>query len=59
MKLKNAIMEALVEARKCTKNQAREAIKALNLSNIIMEKRVADMDLNDLRQFISGLKQQK
>jgi len=55
-KLKNAIMEALVEARKCTKNQAREAIKALNLSNIIMEKRVADMDLNDLRQLLSKLK---
>ncbi|MBM3303482.1 MAG: methyltransferase domain-containing protein [Candidatus Aenigmarchaeota archaeon] len=54
--VKNAIMEALVEAKKCTKNQAREAIKGMELSNIIGEKRVADMDLNDLRQLISKLK---
>ncbi len=51
-KLKNAIMEALVERYKCTKNQAREAIKAHKISNAIMEKHVADMDLNDLRQLI-------
>ncbi len=51
-KVKNAIMEALVEARKCTKNQAREAIKAIKVSNSIREKRVADMDLNDLRQLV-------
>lgn len=53
--MKNAIMEALAESRKCTKNQAREAIKALEISNSIGEKRVADMDLNDLRQLISKL----
>ncbi len=58
-KLKNAIMEALVEARRCTKNQAREAIKAMKISNSICEKRVADMDLNDLRQLITKLKELK
>ncbi len=55
-KVKNAIMEALVESRKCTKNQAREAIKAMKLSNPITEKRVSGMDLNDLRQLLSKLK---
>ena len=49
-KLKNAFMEALVEARKCTKNQAREEIKAMELSNNLLEKQVNSMDLNDLLQ---------
>jgi 16S rRNA A1518/A1519 N6-dimethyltransferase RsmA/KsgA/DIM1 with predicted DNA glycosylase/AP lyase activity len=55
-KLKNAAMEALVSARKCTKNEAREAIKAMNLSTIVAEKRVKDMDLNDLRQLVTRFK---
>jgi 16S rRNA A1518/A1519 N6-dimethyltransferase RsmA/KsgA/DIM1 with predicted DNA glycosylase/AP lyase activity len=55
-KVRNALMEAVVSSRKCTKNQAREAIKAMKLTSSVAEKRVGDMDLNDLRQLISKFK---
>ena len=54
--VKNAIMEALILRNKCTKNQAREAIKGMKISNSIAEKRVEGIDLNDLRQLVSKLK---
>jgi 16S rRNA A1518/A1519 N6-dimethyltransferase RsmA/KsgA/DIM1 with predicted DNA glycosylase/AP lyase activity len=47
MKVKNAIMRALFERQKMTKNQARKAIKSLKLNNKLLEKTVRDVGLED------------
>lgn len=48
MKLKNAIMRALFESEKRTKNQARKHIKSLEF-NSLLEKRTSEMDTEELK----------
>jgi 16S rRNA (adenine1518-N6/adenine1519-N6)-dimethyltransferase len=47
-KLKNAIMRALFETKKYTKNQARKHIKSLKFNNLL-EKKMSEMDTGELK----------
>jgi 16S rRNA A1518/A1519 N6-dimethyltransferase RsmA/KsgA/DIM1 with predicted DNA glycosylase/AP lyase activity len=48
MMVKNAIMRALFLRQKTTKNEARKALKTLKLNNKLAEKRVRELNSNEL-----------
>jgi 16S rRNA (adenine1518-N6/adenine1519-N6)-dimethyltransferase len=48
MKLKNAIMRALLDSKEMTKNQARKTIKSLKFNNLL-DKKTSEMDTGELR----------
>lgn len=48
MRLKNAIMRALSDTGKTTKNQARKQIKSLNI-NTLLDKKTTEMDTTELK----------
>ena len=48
MQLKNAIMRALFDTEKTTKNQARKQIKSLNI-NTLLDKKTTEMDTTELK----------
>jgi len=54
-KIKNAIMRALFFSRKMTKNQARKHLKTLELNNKLLEKKVIDTDLEDIKALKKAL----
>ncbi|HJW97117.1 MAG TPA: rRNA adenine N-6-methyltransferase family protein [archaeon] len=59
MLLKNALREAICEGilgRKSTKREAKKAIKALNLSNTLLEKKVGDLDEKEFKQVATIVK---
>lgn len=53
--VKNAIMRALFSARKMTKNEARKAIKTLELNNKLLEKRLLDADTGELDAVLESI----
>lgn len=60
MKLRNALREALISASRRyggppTKREARQRVEAMDLSPIMLEKRVARLSLNDLRALTRAL----
>lgn len=59
MLLKNALREAICEGvlgRKSTKREAKKAIKSLKISNILLEKKVADLDEKGFKQVVTIVK---
>ncbi len=62
MLLKNALREAICEGvlgRKSTKREAKKAIKALNLSNTLLEKKVGDLEEKGFKQVATIVKRIK
>jgi 16S rRNA A1518/A1519 N6-dimethyltransferase RsmA/KsgA/DIM1 with predicted DNA glycosylase/AP lyase activity len=59
MLLKNALREAIcggILGRKSTKREAKKAIKSLKISNILLEKKVADLDEKEFKQVATIVK---
>ncbi len=54
-KVKNVLLECFAKFNKMTKNQARESLKSLNLSNSIQEKKARDIDLKGMKTIIKSL----
>ena len=62
MLLKNALREVLCEGflgRKSTKREARKAIKGLKISNLLLDKKVAEMDEKEFKQLATIVKRMK
>ena len=62
MLLKNALREAICEGvlgRKSTKRESKKAIKALKLSNLLLDKKVADLDEKGFKQVATIVKRIK
>ena len=59
MLLKNALREAICEGiwgRKSTKREAKKAIKALKINNVLLEKKVSDLDEKGFKQVATIVK---
>ena len=59
MLLKNALREVLCETRKSTKREAKEAIKALKISRLLLGKKVSDMGEKEFKQVATIVKRIK
>jgi 16S rRNA (adenine1518-N6/adenine1519-N6)-dimethyltransferase len=59
MLLKNALREILCERRKSTKREAKKAIKALKLSNELLDKKVSEMGEKEFKQVATIVKRTK
>ena len=62
MLLKNALREAFCEGilgRKSTKREAKKAIKSLKINNLLLEKKVADLDEKGFKQVATIVKRIK
>ncbi|RLI96565.1 MAG: hypothetical protein DRO99_04235 [Candidatus Aenigmatarchaeota archaeon] len=56
LKAKNAIARALFISRKMTKNEAKKAIKSLEINNNILDRRLKDLDSVELDTVLGSLK---
>jgi len=62
MLLKNALREAICEGvlgRKSTKREAKKAIKSLKINNLLLEKKIADLDEKGFKQVATIVKRIK